>query len=258
MDYLKNILVSKKKYKPAVFKKTMAAGEGFIKNFNRDKINIIAEIKKASPSAGLINPNLDPRQAACQYGRYSSFIKGISVLTEPLYFGGCPDDIKKVKGSCCLPVLRKDFIIYAQQVHESACLGADAILLIAGLLGTRKLKSLYRLAKSLGLEVLVEAHNRKQLNKALKIGASLIGINNRNLKDLKTDTDNSVSLVNEFRGEADITIISESGIGSLDDILSLYGKGIRNFLIGTHFMRAKSLEATLSCMEIAFKGRGLV
>ncbi|MGM0365859.1 MAG: indole-3-glycerol phosphate synthase TrpC [Actinomycetota bacterium] len=257
MNYLKEILIDKKKNKPDISQKAKVKGKGFGKNFSKDKINIIAEIKAASPSRGVINKNLNKAEAAYQYGRHPGFIKGISVLTEPLYFKGCADDVAEVKKSCGLPVLRKDFITYPAQVYESACLGADCILLIAGLLGEKRLKYLYRLAKSLGLEVLVEAHNSGELEKAIKIGAGLVGINNRNLKDLRVNRDNAVSVI-EKSAEDGITFISESGIGSLDDILSLYEKGIRNFLIGTYFMRAKSLEVTLDCMEIAFKKKGLI
>ncbi len=256
--YLKEILIYKKQNKPDIQKKTKASHRAFGQNFDSEKINIIAEIKKASPSRGMINKNLDEAEAAYQFGRYPSFIKGLSVLTEPIYFKGCTDDINKARKANRLPILRKDFIVYPQQVHESACLGADCILLISDFLGTKRLKQLYRLAKDLGLEVLVEAHNRKSLKKALTIGANLVGINNRNLKDLKINKDNTASLLTEIGKDSDVTVINESGIGSLDDILRLYEKGIRNFLIGTYFMRAKSLEATLNCMDIAFRKRGLI
>jgi len=258
VNYLKEILIDKKKNKPDVLKKTKVKAKGFGANFSKEKINIIAEIKAASPSAGMINSNLDKADAAYQYGCHSSFIKGVSVLTEPLYFKGCVDDIARVKKSCRLPVLRKDFIIYPAQVYESARLGADCILLIAALLGTRRLKVLYQLAKSLGLEVLVEAHNHQELKKAVKIGAGLVGINNRNLKNLKVNRDNALLVLTTAAKDVNITFISESGIGGLDDILRLYEKGINNFLIGSYFMKAKSLKVTLDCMEIALKGKGLI
>ncbi len=258
MDYLKKILIHKKNNLPDMGKKTKSKNRGFGKNFNTDTINMIAEIKAASPSKGILDKNLNKEEAAKQYSRHSSFIKGISVLTEPLYFKGCAGDIKNIKKSCSLPVLRKDFIIYPAQVYESASLGADCILLIASLMSTRRLKYLYKLAKKLGMEVLVEAHNPQELSKAVHIGASLIGVNNRNLKNLQVDRDHALSVLKQAKKTAHITYIMESGISSLDHICRLYEQGIQNFLVGTYFMKAKSLEVTLQCMEVAFKRRGLI
>ncbi|MCG9480159.1 MAG: indole-3-glycerol phosphate synthase TrpC [Actinomycetia bacterium] len=258
MDYLKKILLHKKNNQPKVSKNSGIKPGKFASNFSRNHINIIGEIKQASPSRGKISYSLDKAEAAKQYGRHSSFIKGVSVLTEPLYFKGYPEDIKTVKKSCQLPVLRKDFIIYPSQVYESAQLGADCILLIASLLGVKRLKRLHDVAIQLGLEVLVEVHNRPELDKAMSVGAKLIGINNRNLKTLGIDKQNAISMIKQIQSQDHLIYISESGISNLEDIMEMYQAGVRNFLVGTYFMRAKSLKVTLDYMERALKARELI
>ena len=269
MGYLKEILLGKKKetekikeiYKnwpelsrdSAVTRKKSKGN--FLRNIKKGKVNIIAEIKKASPSKGIINSNLDIEKTALIYGRFRSFICGISVLTEPLYFKGKPENIKIVKEKTILPVLRKDFIFNETLVYESAALGADCILLISSLLGYGKLKKLYNLACSLGLDVLVEVHEPEDLKKALDIGAPFIGINNRNLKNMSVNK----RLIYDFLDNAgdnelsDKIIVCESAVKDVEYIKDLFLNGINTFLIGEYFMASDNLEKTLSDMESELK-----
>lgn len=260
LEYLKNILVSKKKQRPNLkYKRVKSSNSNFLKNFEKGKINIIAEIKNASPSKGVLN-HFEVKKIASAYNKFQCFIKGISVLTEPLYFKGSIDNIKKVKEVTDIPILRKDFIIYPEQVYESANHGADCILLIASLMSKKKLKALYNLAKELGLDVMVEAHNLDEFQKALDMGANIIGINNRNLKDLQIEKENSVNIIDKVENSKlqDVNIICESGIEHTKHILEMQRQGICNFLIGTYFMRAKSVITTLSYLELALNKEGLI
>jgi indole-3-glycerol phosphate synthase len=269
LGYLKEILLGKKKetekikeiYKnwpelsrdSAVTRKKSKGN--FLRNIKKGKVNIIAEIKKASPSKGIINSNLDIEKTALIYERFKSFICGISVLTEPLYFKGKPENIKIVKEKTILPVLRKDFIFNETLVYESAALGADCILLISSLLGYGKLKKLYNLACSLGLDVLVEVHEPEDLKKALDIGAPFIGINNRNLKNMSVNK----RLIYDFLDNAgdnelsDKIIVCESAVKDVEYIKDLFLNGINTFLIGEYFMASDNLEKTLSDMESELK-----
>ena len=184
MKFLKEILIAKKKGLARL--KAGLEGIGntgygnntdgsmqekhFIRNISPDRINIIAEIKKASPSKGIINSELDVSETARIYNKFDSFISGLSVLTEPLYFKGDSGDVALAKEGNSLPVLRKDFIFSELQLYESARLGADCILLISSLLSFRKLKKLYKRAGELGLDVLVETHYYKELVKCNRHG----------------------------------------------------------------------------------------
>ncbi|MDD5601056.1 MAG: indole-3-glycerol-phosphate synthase [Actinomycetota bacterium] len=265
MGYLKEILLGKKKetekikeiYKnwpelsrdSAVTRKKSKGN--FLRNIKKGKVNIIAEIKKASPSKGIINNNLDIEKTALIYERFRSFICGISVLTEPLYFKGKPENIKIVKEKTMLPVLRKDFIFNETLVYESAALGADCILLISSLLGYGKLKKLYNLACSLGLDVLVEVHEPEDLKKALDIGAPFIGINNRNLKNMSVNKRLIYDFLDNARDNelSDKIIVCESAVKDVEYIKDLFLNGINTFLIGEYFMASDNLEKTLNDME---------
>lgn len=274
MKYLKEILLAKKKEAEEIKKSygesfrnrkyPGAAGKRskgrFLGNIKKGKINIIAEIKKASPSKGIINAGLDIEKTASAYEGFRSFICGISVLTEKLYFGGSPENIKLVKGKTELPVLRKDFIFNETSVYESAELGADCILLIGSLLGFRKLKKLYNLARALGLDVLVEVHEIEELEKALDTGAEIIGINNRNLRDMSV----SKRLIYDFldhAGSGELSgkvIVCESGVKDVGYIKELFLRGINTFLVGEYFMSGGNLEKTLSDMELELKNENLL
>lgn len=275
MDYISEILRNKKneiknldskfKDKNNIFKKRteknfIDGNFDFIKNISSNRVNIIAEIKKASPSRGTINSSLDIEKTAILYSKYKSFISAISVITEPVYFKGSIDFLKVVKKVSDLPVLRKDFIFNEGQIYESAALGADCILLLSSLLGQKKLNKLYDRAKNLGLDVLVEAHNVREFDKALNTGARLIGINNRNLKNMKINTNNAVDIL-ENTADKDIKdkiIVCESGIENISYIKDLYEKGIKVFLIGSYFMQSKNLAHDLSDTEDRLRRENLI
>jgi indole-3-glycerol phosphate synthase len=265
MNYIKEILSAKKEeikkigknsgwMKPKLQRAVKSKGN-FLRNIKKGKINIIAEIKKASPSRGIINGKLDVEKTALTYNNFKSFISGISVLTEPLYFMGSPNDIKKVKSKTTLPVLRKDFIFSEVQIYESAAMEADCILLIASLLGGKKLKRLYELAGNLGLDALVEVHDIKELDRVLDSGAEFIGINNRDLKTMRINEDTIYDFL-RYRSNKELSdkvFVCESGIRDAGYIKDLFLEGINVFLIGEYFMSENDLEARLSDMELKLK-----
>jgi len=270
MNYIKEILAAKKEEIKKIGKNTewmkprmqgtIKSKGNFLRNIKKGRINIIAEIKRASPSRGIINGKLDVGKTALTYNNFKSFISGISVLTEPLYFMGDPDDIRKVRSKSSLPVLRKDFIFSEVQVYESAALGADCILLIASLLGGKKLKRLHELAGNLGLDVLVEVHDMKELDKVMDTGAEFIGINNRNLRTMRIDEKTVYDFL-KYRGNKDFSdkiLICESGITDIEYIKDLFLEGINVFLIGEYFMRSNNLEAKLNEIELKFKKENLI
>jgi len=192
---------------------------------------IIAELKFASPSAGQIRPPVSPRRLA------GSLVTGgccaLSVLTEPRFFGGSPDALPRVREAVDVPVLRKDFIIDPLQLEETASLGADAVLLIASLLGDR-LHGFVGRAEALGMEPLVEVHTREEAGAALQTGATLIGVNNRDLRTLEVDLSTTLAIGPAIRG-AGRTVVSASGIGTPGDIRRLR-PACDAFLIGTSVM----------------------
>jgi indole-3-glycerol phosphate synthase len=265
MNYIKEILSAKKEeikkigknsgwMKPKLQGAVKSKGN-FLRNIKKGKINIIAEIKKASPSRGIINGKLDVEKTALTYNNFKSFISGISVLTEPLYFMGSPNDIKKVKSKTTLPVLRKDFIFSEVQIYESAAMEADCILLIASLLGGKKLKRLYELAGNLGLDALVEVHDIKELDRVLDSGAEFIGINNRDLKTMRINEDTIYDFL-RYRSNKELSdkvFVCESGIRDAGYIKDLFSEGINVFLIGEYFMSGNDLEGRLSDMELKLK-----
>lgn len=202
-----------------------------------DSLSIIAEIKKASPSAGIIRENFDPACIAGEYVR--SGVQAISVLTEKDYFMGDDSYLVKVRQNAPVPLLRKDFIIDLWQVYQSRCLGADAILLIVALLDEEMLKKMLIVAGIIGLQCLVEVHDESEVEIALKAGAKIIGINNRNLKTFETDLKTTERLIDAI--PHDRVVVSESGIRTSDDIRYLKEIGADAVLIGESFMRAGSL-----------------
>ena len=263
--FLKDILIAKKKgLKDIKLSRpengSASNGRGFIDNISPGRVNVIAEIKKASPSRGIIDGDLDVAETAKTYERYKTFISGLSVLTEELYFKGKKTDIALAKTGTGLPVLRKDFIFSERQVYESAGLGADCILLISSLLGYKKLKRLYECAGKAGLDVLVETHYRQELIRALDMGAEMIGINNRDLKKMHVDSSHIIKLLGDV--PSDILegkiIICESGVDDTAYIEKLYGMGVNTFLIGTYFMKSRELDSTLSEFENELKKRNLI
>jgi len=197
---------------------------------------IIAEIKKASPSAGVIREDFDPVKIAEEY--QGAGAAALSVLTEVQHFRGGLENLSRIRWSSKLPLLRKDFIIDLYQVVEARHAGADAVLLIAALLNPASLKELRTETERLGMDALVEVHNEAELDRALESGATLIGVNNRNLRTFEVSLDVSINLARKMPKDA--LAVSESGIRSADDLRRLSGAGYRGFLIGEHLMRAES------------------
>ncbi|WP_454784097.1 indole-3-glycerol phosphate synthase TrpC [Legionella sp. WA2024007413] len=202
---------------------------------------IIAEIKRASPSKGLIREDFNVEEIATIYARHGA--RCLSVLTDIDFFQGHPDYLAVAKNQCKLPILRKDFILDSYQIYESLALGADCILLIVALLDDIQLMDFCQLAHELGLSVLVESHNKEELERALRLPTPLIGINNRSLHTFKTDIQLSIQL-KQYIPQDKITI-TESGINSPIDIHLMQAHGINTFLIGESLMRAKDIGKAL-------------
>ena len=202
---------------------------------------IIAEVKRRSPSRGVLREDFDPVLIAREYEKHGA--AAVSVLTDETFFGGNREDLSAVKGAVSLPVLRKEFIIDPWQIHETRAIGADALLLIAAILGEYDLREFRELAASLELASLVEVHDRSELEKALLSGAEIIGINNRDLRTFTTDIATSLALAPLI--PSDRIAVSESGIRSRAEIEALMQAGIRGFLIGEALVAAPDIGATL-------------
>ncbi|HAY22163.1 MAG TPA: indole-3-glycerol phosphate synthase TrpC [Desulfobacterales bacterium] len=195
---------------------------------------IIAEIKKASPSKGVLRPDLDHVDLACAY--QTAGAAGISVLTERQFFQGSPDFLAELRPLIGIPLLRKDFILEPVQVYESAALGADALLLIAACLPPGALRALLLLTESLGMQALVEVFSAAEMQLALEVGATLIGINHRNLHTFEVDMNRALELAP--LAPADVTLVAASGLNCRADLERFRGSGIRAFLIGETLVRA--------------------
>ena len=205
---------------------------------------VIAEIKKASPSKGVLRENFIPADIAQTYAEHGSAC--LSVLTDVQFFQGSVDYLKQARASCQLPVLRKDFIVDAYQVYESRAMGADAILLIAAILDDAQMKDFEAIARSLDMAVLVEVHDAPELARALKLKTPLIGINNRNLKTFEVSLDTTLSLMRDV--PPDRLLVSESGIHTRDDVLRMGAAGVNAFLVGEAFMRAPDPGEALAAL----------
>ncbi|MGL5042711.1 MAG: indole-3-glycerol phosphate synthase TrpC [Culicoidibacterales bacterium] len=208
-------------------------------------LSYICEVKKASPSKGVIAENFDPVKIAQQYQLAGA--TAISVLTEPDFFQGKNEYLTSIRASVTLPLLRKDFIIDAYQIYEAKVIGADAILLICGILTFKELSLFLKIAASLFLDVLVEVHDEKELQKALKAKAQIIGVNNRNLKTFEVDIQNSIRLKKLV--PSDVLFVAESGISSREDILALIDSGVDAVLIGEQLMRQDDKIQALAVLK---------
>ena len=206
--------------------------------------NIIAEIKRASPSRGDIRTDLDAGRLAKSYEKAGA--AAISVLTEEAFFRARPDDLQTVRGAVSLPVLRKDFIISTYQVYETAAMGADAVLLIVRALSADMLRDLLDLCREVQLDALVEVHSEEEMEEATRAGARLIGINNRDLTSFKTDLQTSMRLARGIRDGQ--VAVAESGIRERSQVESLLAAGIWNFLIGESLVRAPDPEEFLGTL----------
>ena len=204
-----------------------------LKNLNKNKPGVIAELKKASPSKGILKNNYNPIKIASGYE--SAGAACISVLTDEAFFKGSINDLVDVKKNCGIPVLRKDFVIDPYQIFQSRAYGADCILLIAAALDLNQMMELEAVATNLGMNVLIETHDEKELEMAMCCKSNLIGVNNRNLNTFEVDIENSFRLFKLLPKNK--LCVSESGISSCEDIQSLTNAGIYCFLIGESLMK---------------------
>ena len=215
--------------------------EALRRKIHAGNVGLITEIKKASPSAGLLRPVFDPADLARSYEKGGAAC--LSVLTDTPSFQGCNDDLITARNACALPVLRKDFMLDVWQIAESRSLGADCVLLIMAALEDSEAQDLHAAAVDCGMDVLIETHDAKEMERALRLPSGLIGINNRNLKTLKTDLRVTAEL--SLLVPSDRLLVSESGIASAEDVQVLSKHGARCFLIGESLLRQKDLaEAT--------------
>lgn len=206
-----------------------------------DRINVIAECKRRSPSKGVLREQYDAVGIAKSYADAGA--AALSVLTEPTFFDGSLDHLAAVRQAVELPLLRKDFIVSPYQILEAKAAGADAVLLIVAALSQQELKALAADAARHGLETLVEVHNREELDRAIDAGAEVIGVNNRNLRTLDVDVRASEDLI--ARMPRSVIAVSESGLKTAEDVMRLQAMGYRAFLIGERFMAAEDPGAAL-------------
>jgi len=213
----------------------------FVAALRKRRPAVIAEIKKASPSRGVLRENFDPAAIAKSYEKSGAAC--MSVLTDAQFFRGSGDDLKAARAACGLPALRKDFVIEDYQVFESRALGADCILLIAACLSPAELRQLEGTALGLGMAVLVEVHNARELDAALELKTPLIGVNNRDLTTFETRLETPIGLLPRI--PAGRVVVTESGILSAGDVRRMQDAGINTFLVGEAFMRAPDPGAAL-------------
>ena len=223
--------------------KTRTSVRSFRKAVSKPReLNLICELKKASPSEGILREDFQPLRIAGMF-EYAG-AAAISVLTEARYFKGRPSYLKTVRQVTTLPILRKDFILESYQLYESALLEADAYLLIASILTGEELRELIELGRSLQMDALVEVHTQEDLNKALAEGAEILGINNRDLKTLAVDTRAAERLIPHIpKGK---TIIVESGFSRHEELMAYKSMGVNTFLIGTALMKSEDIVGTLA------------
>jgi indole-3-glycerol phosphate synthase len=208
------------------------------------KSAVIAEIKKASPSKGVLRAEFVPADIAQSYAEFGAAC--LSVLTDRQFFQGQVDYLKQARASCDLPVLRKDFMVDAYQIYESRAMGADGVLLIAACLDDASMAELEAVARSLDMAVLVEVHDRAELDRALKLRTPLVGVNNRNLHSFEVSLETTLGMVKDV--PADRLLVTESGILTQSDVKKLRDAGVHAFLVGEAFMRAEEPGEALAAL----------
>ncbi|MYD98876.1 MAG: indole-3-glycerol phosphate synthase TrpC [Gammaproteobacteria bacterium] len=209
------------------------SARGFAQALSDHRPAVIAEIKRASPSEGVIRPDFDPAALAESYQRAGAAC--LSVLTDERFFMGSDAHLGQARGAVGLPILRKDFTIDPYQLYEARALGADCVLLIASAVEAMRLAELGELAGELAMDVLIEVHDRTELESALALNPKLVGINNRDLRTFETRLDTTLELLADIPGE--VIVVTESGIHTPEDVRRLRAAGVEAFLVGTAFMR---------------------
>lgn len=213
----------------------------------RQTMGMIAEIKRASPSKGMINANVDPVKQATFYEENGA--NAISVLTDAPFFKGSMDDLKAVREAVQIPILCKDFIIHTIQIDQAIAAGANIILLIAAALDEKELQHLFQYAKSLNLEVICEVNDEAEMKLVLDLGATLIGINNRDLKTFEVDLQTTSRLARLITNE-DVILIGESGVSTKADVDEIAEAGAEAILVGETLMRANDVGATMKSFQV--------
>ena len=208
-------------------------------------IGVIGEFKRRSPSAGTLNDSPDLREIVAAYERGGA--AALSILTEGPNFDGSLEDLTVARASCALPILRKDFIVDAYQLHEARAGGADAVLLIVAALEPGELRSLHDEARAMGLDVLVEVHDGEELRRALSVGAEIVGINNRDLRDFSVEVGRTLALAGEV--PAGVVVVSESGIAGAGQLAELERAGVHAVLVGEALMRAADPGAAVRALR---------
>ncbi|GAA0738159.1 indole-3-glycerol phosphate synthase TrpC [Clostridium oceanicum] len=239
--------LSKEEYKNII--DSMKKPVSFYEAIKKEGLSIIGEIKKASPSKGIIKKDFNPRRLGSLYNKA---VDAISVLTEKHFFMGDIDYLRQASEVAQIPILRKDFIIDERQIYEARINGASSVLLITSILKKEKLKEFIKIVHSLDLDALLEVHTKKELYIALECGAKIIGINNRNLKDFSVDLNTTLNLKKDI--PKDILVVSESGIKEKEDIKFL--KDIDGILVGESFMKSKDILKKAKELKEAYEYKG--
>jgi indole-3-glycerol phosphate synthase len=229
--------------------RTISNSRGFAKRLIEDSKNalsVIAEIKRRSPSRGLLSHDLDPKVVAQQYKDAGASC--ISVLTDSDFFGGSVDDLKSARGAVDLPVLRKDFTVSLNDICDAKLMNADCILLIVAALNKFELAEFHNFALELGLDVLVEIHDEPELDLALEVGAKMIGVNQRNLRTFEVDQQRAVRIAKKIPGS--VVRVAESGVRTRDDALQLRDAGYHAVLVGESLVTSKDIAMTLNELRV--------
>ena len=229
--------------------RTISNSRGFAKRLTEDSKNalaVIAEIKRRSPSRGLLSHDLEPKVIAEQYKNAGASC--ISVLTDSDFFGGSADDLKSARGAVDLPVLRKDFTVSLNDICDAKLMNADCILLIAAALNKVELAEFHNFALELGLDVLVEIHDEPELDLALEVGAKMIGVNQRNLRTFEVDQQRAVRIAKKIPGS--VVRVAESGVRTRDDALQLRDAGYHAVLVGESLVTSKNIAMTLNELRV--------